>query len=157
MLSYVVVDGPGGEHLWDIPVSRITPAVMKVNLATQCVYALASIFIKCALLILYLRIFRPCSEAVILIWVGVAFVLASHIGASIASIRILVPRNGRTWFGTTNSSIQNEATKMVAAQGVLSVVTDVYVLAIPMSLVTGLHLPFNRKVGVCAIFATGFM
>lgn len=25
------MDGPGGEHIWDIPVSRITAGVMKVH------------------------------------------------------------------------------------------------------------------------------
>lgn len=152
-----LVDGPGGENVWDLPISRITSGVMKAHLAGQCMYALASIFTKSTLLFLYLRIFRPAFRAVNLIWFGIAFILLSHIACTIAQIVILVPRPGKTWFSTTTDKVQDAATTVVAAQGVISVLTDFYVLCIPMSLAVGLHLPIARKVGVCAIFLTGLM
>ncbi|KAF2742829.1 hypothetical protein M011DRAFT_481299 [Sporormia fimetaria CBS 119925] len=152
-----LADGPGGEHVWDIPVSRITAGTMKANLAGQCLYALCSIFTKTALLFLYLRIFSPARRAAVLIWAGVALTVVSHVAGAIAQIVILVPRGGRSWFSTTSSNIQDAATKSIAAQGVISVVTDFYVLCIPISLALQLHLPLARKFGVCAIFMTGLI
>ncbi|KAI0390862.1 hypothetical protein F5Y17DRAFT_37568 [Xylariaceae sp. FL0594] len=46
---------------------------------------------------------------------------------------------------------------ITSAIGVLSVVTDFYVLAIPITLVLSLRLPRKRKYGVCAVFFTGLL
>jgi hypothetical protein len=152
-----MVDGPGGEHIWDTPISHVTEAIMKCNLASQCVFALASIFIKSTLLILYLRIFRPSHRATIMIWAGVVFVVIFHVAGAIAVIVILHPKKGASWFDGKGNTVATNATRMVAAQGVISVVTDFYCLIIPMQLVVGLHLPRGRKFGVAAIFLTGLM
>lgn len=152
-----MVDGPGGEHVWDTPVSALTSGIMKANLSGQCLYALSAIFTKCTLLVLYLRIFRPALQSVNQIWIGIGFIVISHIAMAIAQIAILVPRPGETWFNSTGKEDQDAATTIVAAQGVFSSVTDIFVLCIPISLVIGLHMPFHKKAGVCAIFMTGLM
>lgn len=144
--------------MWDIPLIRITASIMKANLSAQCLYALASIFTKSTLLILYLRLFAPSKRAVLLIWAGLAIVVVSHVAICVAQVKVLVPKPGASWFKTARgSSVQNKATKIVAAQGIISIVTDFYVLCVPMSSVWALQLPKARKVGVAAIFGTGLM
>lgn len=44
-----------------------------------------------------------------------------------------------------------------AAQGIVGAVTDLYVLAIPISSVLALHLQKKRKIGVIGIFLTGLL
>jgi len=118
---------------------------------------------KIALLVLYLRIFKPALRAVNEIWVGIGFVLISHVAIAIAAIAIQVPKRGESWLvsglksGAGGGYVQKQATAVVAAQGVISSVTDFLVLCIPIRLVVGLHLPTGKKVGVYVIFMSGLM
>jgi hypothetical protein len=41
--------------------------------------------------------------------------------------------------------------------GIFGVISDLYILILPMPTVFSLHLPMKRKVGIAAIFMTGAM
>lgn len=43
------------------------------------------------------------------------------------------------------------------AHSIFGVVTDFYILMIPIPLIAPLRLPLGRKLGVCAIFLTGLV
>jgi hypothetical protein len=86
-----VTDGPLGEHIWDVSIASIGASFEKVfessfygqkpnsnvqsNLAEQCLYCLAALFVKTSLLAPYLRIFNPHFHAVVMIWVGIAAIV----------------------------------------------------------------------------------
>ena len=51
----------------------------------------------------------------------------------------------------------NVTSKVVVAQSAASVAMDVLILAIPITLVSRLHMSFGRKFRVIALFSTGIM
>ncbi|KAL2288820.1 hypothetical protein FJTKL_03474 [Diaporthe vaccinii] len=47
--------------------------------------------------------------------------------------------------------------KIVLGLGVLGTFTDFYIIAIPLMALLTLHMSLARKIGVLALFATGFL
>ncbi|EHK97602.1 hypothetical protein M7I_6612 [Glarea lozoyensis 74030] len=46
---------------------------------------------------------------------------------------------------------------VTSVQGIVGIVTDFYILLIPLWFVSGLRLPLGRKIGVSAIFLSGLI
>ncbi|KAF2675841.1 hypothetical protein K458DRAFT_437682 [Lentithecium fluviatile CBS 122367] len=129
----------------------------KSDLVSQTLYSLAALFIKITLLVLYLRMFHPTYRANTMIWVGIVDVSLAYVAFAIAFIIIFTPPpvHQEQW-GLTRSAAKTTALlKSTAVNGVFVIVSDFYILLIPMHLVMGLHLPLGRKLGVCGIFLTG--
>lgn len=120
------------------------------------IYALTATCVKVTLLLLYLRIFRPSHQANIMIWLGIAFVALFYLACAIAYIILFVPRPG----GNSAWGVMSHRTTMIimntaTAQGVVGCVQDLYILMIPIYLVSGLRLARGKKIGVIALFLTG--
>jgi hypothetical protein len=122
--------------------------------ALQLTYNFAAGFVRVSLLILYLRIFQVSYRANVMIWVGIVVTAIAHMAFLIAYLIILVPSpsHQELWAMPKNHAAPNN---IAAVSGVYGIVIDFYILAIPVQLVLGLHLPLGRKVGICAIFLTG--
>ncbi|KAF2726751.1 hypothetical protein EJ04DRAFT_480099 [Polyplosphaeria fusca] len=156
---HYMLDGPLGEHVWDVSLASIGAPFQKSNLASQALICLAALFTKTTLLVLYLRIFRPSYHATIMIWAGIAVIVVAYIAFAVAAIAVYVPAPGHEeqWGMTKDSSKTTALMNITSVSGVFGIVSDFYILFIPMHLVVGLHLPFGKKVGVCGIFLTGFL
>lgn len=109
-------------------------------------------FVKISILLLYFRIFSVNRTMRILIHVGIyiqiVFYLA-YVGTYAALNVICVSATSlskplciSTWI-------------IVEVQGSINVVTDFYILALPVIMVSQLQLTFRRKLGVIAVFMTG--
>ena len=128
-------------------------------LASQALYNLAAIFVKTTLLVLYLRILNPSHRARIMIWGGITFIVLFYVAITIAQVKGYAPKKGEPlgWFTPMTVSQANTLLNIIAVQGIVGIVTDFYILGIPMYFISGLSLPRGRKIGVLAIFLTGFM
>lgn len=113
------------------------------------IYPVAATFVKTTLLVFYLRIFSPVRRTTFIIWVGIGTIALFYI----LSIALYI------YFTLPIGSEKHQAALLdfSAAQGVFSVVTDFYVLAVPIGSTLKLHLPSRRKIGLCAVFATGLL
>lgn len=94
-----------------------------------------------------------------MIWAGIAFTIVVYIGTAISTVILYTPRSGGEmgWMAPKTASVETALLTVPAAQGVIGVVTDFYILCIPIHLVLGLQMPLGRKIGVFGIFFTGFM
>lgn len=86
-----------------------------------------------------------------MIWFGIIFILLFYIAtlivyAIVGRFRLPVDQGPLKVMVNTN-----------VVQGVVGLLTDLYILFIPLHLVLGLNLPLGRKIGVCAIFLSGLM
>lgn len=117
-----------------------------------------AMFVKLTLLVLYLHLFKVHRLASWLIWGGVAVVSLFYVISIIVLLEACVPRSGHDWLETTFTGtctpVQNGLSK---GSGVFGLISDLYILAIPLWLVSQLTLQMSRKVGVMAIFLTGLM
>jgi hypothetical protein len=94
-----------------------------------------------------------------MIWAGLAFTVVVYVGTAMASVILYVPRHGGDmgWMMPKPNSVMEALLAIPTAQGVLGIITDFYILCIPIHLVVGLHLPLGRKIDVICVFLSGFL
>jgi hypothetical protein len=94
-----------------------------------------------------------------MIWGGMVFIVLFYVAITIAQVKEFIPKPGDVfgWFTPKPYSEANALLNITAVQGIVGIVTDFYILGIPMYFVSGLSLPRGRKIGVLAIFLTGLM
>lgn len=118
-------------------------------LIITCVYPIVAIFTKTTLLVFYLRIFSPVRRTVVLIWAGIGAIVVYYILSIALYLYFTLPLD--------SLNHQPELLDYSAASGVFSVVSDFYVLAVPIGSALKLQMPKARKTGICAVFATGLL
>ncbi|KAG8158113.1 hypothetical protein KVR01_011874 [Diaporthe batatas] len=115
-------------------------------------------FFKLTLLTLILRLFHHIRWAHWLIWAGIAATTTLYTSLSVFILTNCVPRKGQTWHYTTyygTCTMAQERNSLV--NGVFGLISDLYILAIPLWLLSHLILPNKRKLGVMGGFLTGVL
>lgn len=112
-------------------------------------YPVVAIFVKATFLVFYMRIFSPVRRTITLLWTGICTIVLFYLLTIVLFIYFTVPLGSQQH--------QPELFNTSAAQGVLSVVTDFYILAVPIGSALELQLTNRRKIGLCAVFATGLL
>lgn len=119
------------------------------------VYAFTICFAKLSILLLYLRIFKLERGMRLAVYAGIGFITIYYtaiIGVAIGSI---VKCNG---LGQMSSRFcKNYAKPVVVMNAVINVVTDLYVLALPIPSVLKLQLNPKRRFGLLLVFASGIV
>lgn len=114
-------------------------------------------FAKLSILLLYLRIFVIASGTKtyytihFIIWFNMLFYLANLP----VEIWACVPRR-KIWQPTLPGHCLNNDAVLITG-GVVNVVTDWATLFIPLFSIGRLQMPLLKKIGVLAVFATGFL
>lgn len=109
-------------------------------------------------MVLILRLFGPIRWARWLIWGGIAITTIVYTALSIFILSNCVPKKGQIWSYTTyygTCTMAQERNSMV--NGVFGLILDLYILVIPLRLVSNLSLPLKRKLGVMGVFLTGLL
>lgn len=114
-------------------------------------YAVSAMLIKCTLLVFYLRLFHPNRTSKFLIWTGIVAIVLFYTISIVATLAKCLPASqdystpgtdpGKWDERTSNSHCGHFNLDIGAAEDIFSAVTDLYVLAIPVSSVMALQLP----------------
>lgn len=118
----------------------------------QAFYGPTIFFTKLCLFILYYRLFNPSTTMRYLIYFGVAFNVVFYITYTFFYIFFC-------------RSMKMEETAMCGRglklfgliTTVINIIDDFYILLIPLSAISTLQLPPARKLGLLAVFFTGFL
>lgn len=121
----------------------------------EMVYGPTVFFAKLSLFLLYLRIFSPDRRTRFFIYFGIACTFIVYMTTAITATALCAARKGESWPVALLSSRCSKAMAMTYIQGIFNVVSDFYVLILPIPVVWKLQLPLRKKIGVCAIFMTG--
>ncbi|GAW17944.1 hypothetical protein ANO14919_074130 [Xylariales sp. No.14919] len=164
-LSISLFGNPLGPHQWNVPLSHFNASFMGRTLASIVLFSLSSGFVKTALLSLYLRVFSPNRTARLMIWAGVATIVVFYLIAIALNIRFCIPLSMTTpvpdqdeWAKKLKASNCSQPVyNLNAAVGLFGVISDLYVLIIPVSMVYKLRIPRNKKIGILGIFLTGLL
>ncbi|KAH8787844.1 hypothetical protein F5883DRAFT_530985 [Diaporthe sp. PMI_573] len=146
---------PLGRHQWDVPLSQATNSFVRDTFTSSVLSHLATMFIKLSILVFYLKIFKPVPWARIAIWIGLAAVLLFYTVLDIVLLALCVPNHGRTWLQSATHEWVAVSIQASLAAGWFGTIVDIYIIAIPVRLVSTLNLNRKHKFGVMAIFLTG--
>ncbi|KAI1200785.1 hypothetical protein F5X97DRAFT_70856 [Nemania serpens] len=164
-VSLSLFGSPLGRHQWDVPLSHFDASFLERTLASIVLFSLSSLFVRTALLALYLRVFAPNKTARTMIWAGIVTIVVFYTISIILNIRFCVPISMTTpvpdkdaWAKKLKASTCSQPVyNLNASVGLFGAVSDLYVLVIPVSMVSKLRVPRNRKIGILTIFLTGLL
>lgn len=117
---------------------------------TSCITYL---FVKVSILLLYSRLFGVNRILRFFIRAGIALQIVGYtglIGEAIVEIYLC------SW-NPRPHSFCNHDYKVQYAQAVFSVLTDFYILILPIKVILGLQMSWRRKSGVMSVFMTGLL
>ncbi|KAL8992215.1 MAG: hypothetical protein Q9169_007276 [Polycauliona sp. 2 TL-2023] len=154
-VSITLVHQAVGPHQWDVPVSHFTDDVLRKFIVVDVIYSPAILMAKLSLLSLYLEIFRPNHKMRYAIYFGMVFVTLFYTATFIAFCVLAIPGPGETLIGTILSHDVASLIPISIGQGGVNVASDFYIFLLPIPGVLQLQMPTRKKIGVCAIFATG--
>lgn len=111
--------------------------------------------VKLTFFLLYLKIFYRNAKLRIFIYVGAFSSTAFYIGMGIAGFVLFTPRHGIRWWEYALGTTRIGSISIPLATVGLGI--DLYILILPVAGVMQLHMPAQRKIGVCIIFGTGLL
>ena len=122
--------------------------------AISLVYGPMIFLVKLSLLLLYYRLFSRNKTIRYLIYFGIAFQALFYL----ASIGVYSASEATCTKGAiAQADLYLEEWIFTVVSGVFNVVTDFYVLILPIAVVWRLQLAPRRKIGVIGIFLTGLV
>ncbi|KAL8372295.1 hypothetical protein RB595_001876 [Gaeumannomyces hyphopodioides] len=144
-----------GKDIWIVPVDHIY-VFLEFFFAMTVLYFVQVGMLKMSLLFFYLRIF-PAKPVKRILWatvivntlVTVLYVILDGIQCSPISLF------WTKWDGEQNAKCLMEINDLVVSNAVVSIVLDLWMLAVPTWQLKGLQLHWKKKVGVAAMFAVG--
>ncbi|KAM5448447.1 hypothetical protein McanMca71_007593 [Microsporum canis] len=145
-----------GRHIWDIPALSLTESRTKQYAAVDIIYIVTSFFIKISILLLLEQLFYVIRHLRQVIYIGLAVISTVTVPYLTVSIIRVSQCNGFKAIGITICNSKAVGTTNLVF-GPWNVLSDFYILAIPISQIQQLKMPYRRKIGVTAIFLTGFI
>ncbi|KAJ5488846.1 hypothetical protein N7539_003736 [Penicillium diatomitis] len=142
-----------GKHMWDVPMSSVTPKFLKLNVIAAIIYCAATGFTKISVLIFYLRIF-PSRNFHFAVWT-IVFIAGGYSVASIMANIFSCNPIPKSWDLTiTTGSCMNRPVFYFANAG-LGIFTDFATVAVPIPWLRRLQMPIRQKIAVAVILAMG--
>ncbi|KAE8367630.1 hypothetical protein BDV27DRAFT_123625 [Aspergillus caelatus] len=142
----------GGLHIDDVsPHDQVV--FQKTVYVTMVMYGPTAYLTKVSLLWIMTRVFSPFRKAVTFIYIFLGVMLAYYIPAVIVKIRICDPIS-KFWAPDHPGTCLNQRS-IIMADAVVSVVSDLIILLVPLPLTLGLQLPTKKKMRVMGILGAG--
>ncbi|KAJ6079806.1 hypothetical protein N7467_009559 [Penicillium canescens] len=153
-LHLVSAAGGGGYHQWDIPKDDMV-LFLKASYVINVLYGPVILTVKLSILFMLARLFAPYRKWVAFIYIFSAVLGAYTIAILVVKIRICKPIDA-FWLGpeATNGTCLN-VLKIFLADTTFSVITDLIIFALPIALISVLHMSLMKKLRVIAILAAG--
>ncbi|EMD96464.1 hypothetical protein COCC4DRAFT_204728 [Bipolaris maydis ATCC 48331] len=144
--------GTLGVHIWELSGNRVNFSFNLVNVASilYCPFLASA---KLSLLLLYLRL-SPLRWFRICVYGGILLVIGYSIALFFPLIFACTPFK-RVWDITITEGSCINRTPLYMATAVLNMVTDIYLLVLPIPMVVKLQVPRAQKAGLLCIFGIG--
>ncbi|CAJ2511163.1 Uu.00g067880.m01.CDS01 [Anthostomella pinea] len=130
------------------------------SLADAVLIRISNTTIKVAFLVFNLRLFNPVTRARYMIWAGMAIVVTFGVVFVIVNLVACSPwpSEGGNWLAPSFLDRCNGiSVDLITAAAYMNVITDFYILFIPLLQIPKLGLSLRRKIGISIIFSTGLL
>ena len=115
-------------------------------------YTPPMIFAKLSILLLFLRLFSPNRKARFAIYFGIAFMVVLHVTYLLLAGLLCLPSNP-----SKEAQCNLRPETVGTATSAFNVISDFYILLLPIFAVSKLQMPTRKKLEISAIFFTGFL
>ena len=115
-------------------------------------------FVKFLLFVLYVQVFRPLRWLRYLAYAGAVITGLFYLATMVALLVLCAPTEGHSqlaYWSALDSPRCLQTRSLVTVLGVVSIVSDLYLIILPLPAVWSLQLPLRRKLAVSAMFFTG--
>ncbi|KAI0118992.1 hypothetical protein F4814DRAFT_458418 [Daldinia grandis] len=130
------------------------PTITKISVACLFTGGGAMFFAKAPIFLFYIRIFNINNWLRITCYVVLTTTAIAYSACSIYSGVNCIPSSG-----VYDTSFLNQCAERTLIQAIvrcfISISTDIIALSLPLAIVTKLHLPLSRKIGLALVFMTG--
>lgn len=121
-------------------------------------YGLIAFCSKLSLFLLYYRLFARHRWMRILVYFGIGSVGVSYLADMVVYGYLCLPRRGHGWIETVLSPRCNKQFIMISyVRGPFNLISDLYLLLLPLPAVWQLQMPLRKRIGIAGIFFTGFL
>ena len=156
----VVSGGVVGKHQWDFILQQWSEEHLRLSLVSEVIYGPLIWIIKLSLFIMLLELFGLLTWLKVLVWLGIVVSGLFYFAYLIVIVALCAPRGEQTQLAyliilATPRCQQNPA--IILSVGIMNVVSDIYLLVLPLPVIWSLQLPTIKKLGISAIFLTGSM
>lgn len=153
LIKYKVGNYGGGYHIGDLTDAQIIQFKKFCYIATL-LYCPMALFVKIALLSILTRIFAPYRTKVWFIYIFLACLCCYYAVAFIIKARMCDPIP-MYWLGRLPGGSCLDQTAALIADSVISVVSDLIILILPLPLTWSLQMSRDRKLRVIGLLGAG--
>ena len=121
---------------------------------TMVMYGPTAFLTKVSILLILSRVFSPYRTIVIFIYVFLGTMLAYYIPAVIVKVRICLPIS-YFWLGSPSNGSCLDDRAIFLADAIMSVVSDLMILCLPVILTRSLQMSTKKKMRVIGILGAG--
>ena len=130
----------------------------KMIIVIDMLYGPIAFCAKLSLFLLYYRLFARHQWIRYLVYLGVASAAAMYTASTIVYGYLCLPRRGQGWVEAGLSSRCHRQFILASyVRGPFNVVSDLYLLFLPLPAVWQLQIPLRKRLGIATIFLTGFL
>lgn len=140
--------------------TKLTFSLEQLSLVVEAVYGPFIWFIKLSLFFLYLEVFGLIKWLKWSAYAGIVLTGSFYFATLIIFMVLCEPTHGQTQFAYLSALASPKCTEsraVVLAQGIINVISDLYLIALPLPALWTLQMPLKRKLGVAAMISTGLM
>ncbi|KAI1209701.1 uncharacterized protein F4807DRAFT_460448 [Annulohypoxylon truncatum] len=152
--AIVISATPTARHAWDVPLGAIDASWVKRSAVLGTIYGPAMWFAKTAILTMYLRAFGIVRWMWWCCHTGIAFLFCAYWSLVPVSVTYNFPLRAHQHWDLALSLSSTPAQLPFVIMGLISVVSDLYILILPFPILLKLHVSRRRKIGLCLVFAT---
>lgn len=156
-VGLIVSTKDDARHGWDFPISAFTASYLKAILSETIIAALGFFFSKVSVLLLLFRLFSPTQSSRYLVYIGIIWASLISLTTLAVAGALCAPWSGESFGSVPTFERCTHQVTWAVAQGALNTILDFYILYLPIPMVWKLNMGQRRKIGVTAIFMTGFM
>ncbi|KAI0593297.1 hypothetical protein F4775DRAFT_578496 [Biscogniauxia sp. FL1348] len=144
------------KHSWDIPVSIITPTLIKGQSAARVLASVASVLVKSSILLFFVRLFGTLRWVRIFCYGLLVATLVLYGAYLVALLSLCIPARGQPWDSTLITRCATALPGTITIS-VFAVIIDTAMFIMPFFIIAGLHTRADKKKGLAIVFLFGFL
>ncbi|KAL8669162.1 MAG: hypothetical protein Q9168_006236 [Polycauliona sp. 1 TL-2023] len=146
-----------GRHIWELRIQDLSNTPFLLVLVLEALYGPFVWIIKVSLFFLYRQIFAPKQYLQRLVWGGIIVTGLYYWSSLVAAVALCAPRGDETYIMAFATTRCGRTKGLAVVSGAFNVLSDLYLLVIPIKPTIDLQLPRRKKAGLLILFATGIL